>query len=237
MVRKRLSSASSYRWAGREAGEHENPRSEEEQMELTQAFEDQEVRQLLSGGEEDLALAFTRIEAHLRGRFVKGARDRLRGRIGSEDLADAWQESVRDLLKAVRARDIDPERELGPRLWGLFIHRVFDGLRRRSRFEGVLEQVKGRLSGTTTGEILERMDDEERRHLLCHVRQAVGDLPCRQRTVIDTFVEHFPATEDMDVLQRHVSQVIGVDVTKAAVKRALQEARRKVGLALKMRRP
>jgi hypothetical protein len=67
-------------------------------MELIQAFEDKEVRHLLLGGETDLETAFTQVDIHLRKRFVKGARDRLPG-LQPEDLADAWQETLKDLLK------------------------------------------------------------------------------------------------------------------------------------------
>jgi DNA-directed RNA polymerase specialized sigma24 family protein len=204
-------------------------------MELTQTFEDQEVRQLLVGGEADLALAFNEIDTHLRKRFVRGLRGRLRKLLRPEDLADAWQETLRDLLKAVRAGDIDPERELCPRLWTIFIRRAFDCLRRRDRYLGMLEGVKERLSGTTAGDILARMDEEEQSHLLAQVRQAVGTLPLRQKTVIETFVDHFPATEDMEALRQRVSEETGREETRATVKRALQEARRKISDLLKAR--
>lgn len=204
-------------------------------MELTQAFVDKDVRQLLVGEEADLAEAFTQVDTHLRKRFVKGLRGRVRLLLGPEDLADAWQETLRDLLKAVRARDIDPERELCPRLWTIFLRRAFDCLRRKDRYEGVLERVKERLSGTTAGEILARMDEEERTHLLKKVHQAVGTLPVRQRTVIETFVDHFPATEDMDALRQRVSEATGYEETQGSVKRALQEVRRKLGTLLKAR--
>jgi DNA-directed RNA polymerase specialized sigma24 family protein len=220
---------------GREAGEHDDPWSEEEQMELTQAFVDKDVRQLLVGGDADQAEAFNQVDTHLRKRFVKGLRGRVRLLLGPEDLADAWQETLRDLLKAVRARDIDPERELCPRLWTIFIRRTFDCLRRRDLDQGLLTGIKERLSGTTAGDVLGRMDEEERAQLFTAVRQVVGTLPARQRTVIETFVAHFPETEDMETLRRRVSEATGCNETRASVKRALQEARRKVGNLLKAR--
>ncbi|MBI3856140.1 MAG: sigma-70 family RNA polymerase sigma factor [Planctomycetes bacterium] len=204
-------------------------------MELTQAFVDKEVRELLVGEEADLAEAFAQVDTHLRKRFVKGLRDRLGKLLRPEDLADAWQETLRDLLKAVRAREIDPERELCPWLWTIFIRRALECIRRRDRYQGLLERVKGRMSGTTDGDILERMDEEERNQLFDRVRQAVGTLPDRQRTVIQAFVDHFPATEDMEALRQRVSVVTGLEETRASVKRALQEARRKIGDLLKVR--
>ena len=203
-------------------------------MELTQAFVDKEVRELLVGEEADLAEAFSQIDTHLRKRFVKGARDRLPG-LRPEDLADAWQETLRDLLKAVRARDFDPDRELRPWLWTIFIRRSFDSFRRMERSKGMLERVGGTLSGTTAGDIFEIMDEEERKHLLASVRQAVSTLPVRQRTVIQVFVDQFPATEDVDTLRERVSQVTGHEESRASVMRALKEARRKIGDLFKTR--
>jgi DNA-directed RNA polymerase specialized sigma24 family protein len=220
---------------GREAEERDDPWSEEEQMELTQAFVDKDVRQLLVGGDADQAEAFNQVDTHLRKRFVKRLPGRIRLLLGPEDLADAWQDTLRDLLKAVRARDIDGERELCPRLWTIFIRRAFDCLRRKDLYEGLLTGIQERMSGMTPGDVLERMAEEERAQLFTEVRQVVDTLPARQRTVIETFVAHFPATEDMETLRRHVSEATGCDETRASVKRALQEARRKVSNLLKAR--
>ena len=203
-------------------------------MELAQAFADKEVRQLLVGEEADLAEAFTLVDAHLRKRFAKGARNRLPG-IRPEDLADAWQETLRDLLKAVRTGGFDPDRELCPWLWTIFIRRVFDSIRRKDSYEGMLNRVKEQLSQTMVGGRIGALGEDERTHLLDHVRQAVGTLPVRQRTVIQTFVDYFPATQDLDALRRLVSELTGLHETRAAVVRALQEARRKIAGLLKTR--
>lgn len=204
-------------------------------MELTQAFVDKEVRQLLVGEQADVAEGFAQVDTHLRKRFVKGLRGRVRLLLGPEDLADAWQETLKDLLKAVRARDIDPGRELCPRLWTIFIRRTFDCLRRRDLDQGLRTGIKERIRGTTAGDVLDRMHEEERVQLFAEVRQVVSTLPARQRTVIETFVAHYPATEDMETLRRHVSEATGCEETRASVKRALQEARRKVSILLKAR--
>jgi RNA polymerase sigma factor (sigma-70 family) len=212
-----------------------DPRSEEEQMEqLTQAFGDREVRELLRGEESELAEAFTQVEAHLRRRFARGARDRLPG-LRPEDLADAWQDTLRDLLRAVRTGDFDHDRELAPWLWTIFIRRAFDRLRRNESYRGLLDRVRSRLDGTAAGDILGLVEDEERTHLLKLVRQAVTRLPPRQQSVIQAFVDHFPATEDREALRRHVSLATGHEETRSSVTRALGEARRKIGTLLGMR--
>jgi hypothetical protein len=53
-------------------------------------------------------------------------------------------------------------------------------------------------------------------------------LPPRQRTVLQVFIDHYPESTQMAVLREEVSRTIGADVSLAAVKRALQEGRRKL---------
>lgn len=198
-------------------------------MELTQAFEDRDVRRLLIGGEsDDLAEAFTQVETHLRNRFVRAARDRLPG-ILPEDLADSWQETVRDLLRSVRTRSFVPDRELGPWLWTVFLRRGIDTLRRRARYQEMLQRARERLDGNIVGAVLQDMHEEERIRLLAQVRRVTETFPSRQRTVIQVFVDYFPATEDRKVLRERIAEVTGLNLTSIAVKRAFHEARRKIG--------
>jgi hypothetical protein len=50
--------------------------------------------------------------------------------------------------------------------------------------------------------------------------------------VLQAFVEHYPRTRRLDVLQQEVSRAAGGPVSQASVKRALQEGRRKLREAL-----
>ena len=203
-------------------------------MESNHWCADREVRRLLSLDEPGLAEAFVRIDAQLRTWFARGARDRLPG-LQPEDLADAWQESMKDLLIAVRARRIDLERELAPWLWKIFLRRAVDSVRRGGRYQIVLERARAQLRRGLLGGFLTLMDGEEQKGLLLRARQAVSTLPFRQRTVIQVFVDHFPATEDLEELRRRVSEATGQEESRFAVKRALQEARRKIADALSPR--
>ena len=45
---------------------------------------------------------------------------------------------------------------------------------------------------------------------------------------LETFLDHFPGTERMEELRRRVSEATGCEATRASVRRALQEARRKI---------
>jgi DNA-directed RNA polymerase specialized sigma24 family protein len=203
-------------------------------MQLTQAFEDREVRRQLLGEGEELEAAFAQVDAHLRSRFVKGARERLPG-LAPEDLADAWQETLKELLQTVRTGRFDPDRELGPWLWTTFVRNAVDGVRRRERFEGMLVRARNRVDLLMMGDILEEIDEEERKALLAEVRGAAGSLPARQRMVLRIFIDRYPATTDGGILREEVSRVTGREETPTSVRRALQEACRKVGAAVRAR--
>ena len=146
-------------------------------MELIQTFEDHEVRQLLMGEDDDLEAAFTLIDTHLRKRFVKGARERLPGLL-PEDLADAWQETLKDLLESLRSWRFDANRELGPWLWTTFLRRAFDSVRRRESYESMMERAQDRLKlkPHEVVELLDQMGEEDRAFILEGIRQAVRDL-------------------------------------------------------------
>jgi DNA-directed RNA polymerase specialized sigma24 family protein len=196
-------------------------------MELIQAFEDKEVRDLLLGGEADLETDFALVDTHLRKRFVKGARDRLPG-LRPEDLADAWQETLKDLLKAVKSGRFDPDRELVPWLWTSYIRQAFDSVRGRESYESMVQRVRMHHPGAAVPDIFAEHAGEERQLLMARVRQAMGTLPLRQRTVLQVFVDHFPVSQDKEVLRDRVSRVTGHQETPTAVRRALEEARRKL---------
>jgi RNA polymerase sigma factor (sigma-70 family) len=201
-------------------------------MELTKGFDDEKVRLLLIGDETALADAIALADATLQRRFIKGARERLPG-LRSEDLADAWNEALLDVVTAVRKKTFDPNPEFAPWFWTIFYRRAVDKLRRRDSYSDLLDRAKRRLHGTAVGDLLARMDEEERLFLLDRIRKAIEILPPRQRTVIEVFMAHYPSTEEMQVLRVRVSEVTHREESLAAVKRALQEARRKMGEVLK----
>lgn len=199
---------------------------------LTQAFDDVDVRRLLAGDESGISEAFERIEKTLRGKFMQGARERMPW-LGAEDLADIWQDTLRDLLSAVRSRRVDLGRALRPWLWTVFQRRALDhvGLERRQRL--MWERAKERLRGTSVGALVESLSEEERSRLMERIRRAVDGLPERQKSVIRTFIERYPLLKTREDLRRAVSERTGKEETGASVRRALEEARRKVADVLR----
>lgn len=202
-------------------------------MQLTQALEDQELRRLLRGDENDLELAFTQVDVQLRRRFVRGARARLPG-LPAEDLADAWQETLKTLLQAVRSGSFQATRELIPWLWTIFLRKALDGLRQRKRLANLASRARGRAEGIEAGNAQAGLDDEERRARLARVQEAVDTLPPRQRTVLRVFLDQYPATRNPRVLQAQVSAASGREETASSVRRALEEARDRLSRADRM---
>lgn len=71
-------------------------------MELIAEREDEEIRRLLGGTESDMADGFGRLDTSYRERFWRIIRKRL-PRLNPEEFADAWQDTLKGLLEALRA--------------------------------------------------------------------------------------------------------------------------------------
>lgn len=203
-------------------------------MALTQAFEDPEVRRLLAGDEREVAQAFDQLEKTLRGDFMRGVRRRLPG-LGAEDVADAWQETLKDLLEALRGGRLDLLRDLRPWMWTVFQRNSFEQVGRVQRQRRAWERVNERLRGTSVGALVDALSPEERSRLLAGIRGVVEGMPPRQKLVIQTFLEEYPLTENHEALRRRVSERTGREETFSSVKRAFEEARFKITSLLKPR--
>lgn len=202
---------------------------------LTQAFDDVDVRRLLAGDESGIAEAFQRIERTLRGKFMQGARDRMPW-LGAEDLADIWQDTLRDLLSAIRGGRVDLGRALRPWLWTVFQRRALDHVGEERRQRLMWERAKERLRGTSVGALVESLSAEERARVMGRIRRAVETLPERQKAVIQTFIERYPLLKTREDLRRALSERTGKEETGASVRRAMEEARRKVAEILRRSR-
>ncbi|OAI41004.1 hypothetical protein AYO40_00550 [Planctomycetaceae bacterium SCGC AG-212-D15] len=146
--------------------------------------------------------------------------------LSAEDIADSWGNTLSSVLKAMRSGSFSIEKPWFPWICQIAFCRACDCRRRMTTQES---------SRIAAAEILNRsqahqpwIDPSERSELQQVIRQAIQELPHKQRVVFQAFIDHFPETESMDLLQEEVSRVTGQPETMASVKRALQEARRKV---------
>jgi len=196
-------------------------------VESLKPFNDRRIRTLLLGGRAEVSDALEQIVCHLRDGVCGWTRKRFPG-LAPEDLADVWQDTLVSVLKAVKSRRFDATRPLVPWLCTLAYRRAADLTRRRTSSSEVLERVGQQLAGTDVGERWSALSAMQREEALELAREHILTLPRMQRVVLQTFSDRYPETARMEVLRTEVSRVLGDDVTLAAVKRAVQEGRRKV---------
>jgi DNA-directed RNA polymerase specialized sigma24 family protein len=193
----------------------------------TTPFPEQHVRGLLVGTDEEIGEALGLIDRHLRSRVCGWLRRRFPG-LAPDDLASAWAETLVGIWEAARDRRFDPGRPLLPWLCHIAHARAVDHTRRATTRAEALAAVAVALRSSQAGQRWQLLDEAERAEVLQLIRDAIAQLPAQQQRVLDVFVAHYPETRSMKVLQREVSRVTGRAETLAAVKRALQEGRRKV---------
>jgi DNA-directed RNA polymerase specialized sigma24 family protein len=190
-------------------------------------FPEEDVRGLLAGTDEEIGRALALIDRHLRRRLCGWLRRRFPG-LASDDLANAWAETLVGAWEAARARRFDPGRPLVPWLCHIANARAVDYTRRATTRAEALAAVAVALRASQAGRQWQLLGEGERAEVLQLIRAAIDQLPDQQRRVLDVFVAHYPETRSMTALQREVSRMSGRAETLAAVKRALQEGRRKV---------
>ncbi len=201
-------------------------------MEITQVFDDERVRRLLVGSDADMAYALTLIDRHLRNRLCGWLRKHF-GALDPEELANAWADTLLSVLQAVRAGRFDAGRPLLPWLCQIAHARAVDQARRaRCRHEllATLGQA-ARAAGVSRHGMA--AGPEEQHEIMHLIHEAIETLPARQQRVLQVFVDHYPESRNMEWLRAEVGRQSGRVETLASVKRALQEARAKVGSFLR----
>ncbi len=197
-------------------------------MELTKAFDDVQVRLLLDGGTSpEIQEALGHIETCLRSRFCSAIRGQFPG-LKPEDLADAWQEMLQAVDTAAKERRLDLERPVLPWVWKVIWNKAAGKLRGKVNQDKKIAHAAYLLEKSSRGEAWTRKSDEEKANTLEKVREAIRQLPLKQRTVIQIYVNHLDWIKTMEDLRGLVSSETGCEETLAAVKGALREARRKV---------
>ena len=196
-------------------------------MELLRTFNEQRIKTLLLGNRAEVSDALEQIICHLRDGLCGWIRKCFPG-MASEDLADVWQDTLVSVLKIVKSGRFDATRPLVPWLCTLAHRRATDLTRRKTSSSEVLARVGRELAGTDVGERWRGLSAMQRDEALELTLEHILTLPRMQRVVLQVFSNRYPQTTRMEVLREEVSRALGDDVTLAAVKRALQEGRRKL---------
>lgn len=191
-------------------------------------FDEEAVRILLIGDDEEINRGLVLIHQHLQGRIVSSLRRDFPG-MAPDDLADAWGETLVDVLRLARERRFDGDRPLMPLLCKIAYARTTDHTRRRTTRDDTLAAVGEMLRGTQAGRRWQTLDPAERNEVMALIRDAIATLPGKQREVFQAFIDGYPETRSREVLREKVSEATGREETLVSVKRALQEGRAKVG--------
>ena len=192
-------------------------------LRVVEVFDEREVRALLRGDAVSVEHAIGLVSRHLRDGVCGWIRRRYPA-LSTDDLADVWQDTLLAVLQSIRQGRLESDRPLAPWLATVAWRRAADLRRRRSSESRAL---------TAVGEALERagwsqVSGEDERALLEDVLERIATLPRRQRIVLRAFSDGYPETASMETLRRQASESCGEDLSLAAVKRALQEGRRKL---------
>ncbi len=190
-------------------------------------FDEARIRQLFAGSEEEIGQGLALVDASLRQHLCVWLRRQFPS-LTPEDLADVWGETLVGVLQAARQRRFQPDRPLLPWLCHIARARAIDHIRRRTVRQDFLAGLYQTCQGAMLQGCGQAGDQQEMEEVLALVRDFIDTLPQQQRMVLFVFVEHYPETQSMAILQREVSRTTGRPHSRASVKRALQEARRKL---------
>lgn len=194
----------------------------------TGMFDEDGVRIMLLGNKEEVEEGLTKIDQHCRLRICARVRRRFPG-LTSRLLAEVWQETLIDVWKAVQNEHYDADKSLEPWLYTIAHSNAIDVLRQKTSDEEALARVGAELRGTAVGNWWSDLDPAERKEVLDIVQEHIADLPDKQRLVIQVLADQYHEILSIeDDLPRAVSKVTGTEETVAAVKRALQEARKSI---------
>ena len=196
-------------------------------MQATKAFEDEHVRLMLAGTDAQQAEGLQQIDTTLRTRFCAGVRGFYPG-LRSEDLADAWQQTLIALYQAAKKGEVDLDRPLLPWIWKVLRNKATDHTRRRTAFQGAIERVTHLLGNSQRAEAWNRKSPEEKADISARIRGAIGSMPPRQRAIIQVYLDNIDRIDSLEDLKEMVSAETGQVETLVAVKRARQEALKKV---------
>lgn len=196
------------------------------ELTTSELFDEEYVRLLLDGSSEEVADGMQRIHDSLSEGMWGYVRKHFPG-VQSEDF-DIWADTLMALHQMIVAGKFDSERPLLPLLYELVRRKATDKLRRRTTSDAYIEAMSDALSDTVIGDNWSRFSPDERTEVMELIRRAIADLPARQKQVMELFVDNFPESKNMESLRTFVANQSSELVTLASVKRALQEARRKV---------
>jgi DNA-directed RNA polymerase specialized sigma24 family protein len=197
---------------------------------------DREIRRLLAGTEAEIREALARIFVRYTKPMCGWIRRQFRW-FPPEDMADAWQNTLLIVLEKALKRQLDTTQKITPFVWTVFRRRCCDILEQGTRCKTGLEALRETLAdeGQLEGRFVEEGLAGEWAVVFHVVDKAVLRLPRVQRMVWMAYRElGYSATDDQLLRFLRETQP-DKDWTKASVRRAKQEGRKKLRRILQKR--
>src|SRR5262245_60406850 len=113
-------------------------------VETVMAFDDAEVRRLLSGSEAEIRSALALIQLHLEARVSRWLCHNFPA-LSPEDLRNAWSDTLARVLEAALEHEFDPQRCLRSWLYRIAWARAADLNRTAARQDRLLRALAGAL--------------------------------------------------------------------------------------------
>ena len=192
----------------------------------------QEISRLLAGDSCCQEDAIRLIDIHLRLAVIAKIR-RTAPSLSFEEVADAYQEVLLGVWRIAASSHYDPKKPLLPLLLTIAQRKAVDRLRMHSPggfdYDALFDAVSARLVDSTIGEAWRAVAaQEDGRRMMTLIREAVAKLPEHQRRVAAVVIDHFPDVPSHKELCDEVRKGSGEVISSIAVKRAWQEARKKI---------
>jgi len=138
-----------------------------------------------------------------------------------------------NVLEAAREQRYDPDRPLLPFLFTLAYRRACDRIRKndtkKENEKKLLDEISQKLKGTKVGgawEIVAQRNAGSR--VIEAIRRSIMKMPTRQRQVAEIMIDFFPEKPSNQKICEEVRSKTGEPITIVSVKRAKQEARKKI---------
>lgn len=190
------------------------------------------IASLLGGDPKEQEEAIRLIDQQLRTVVVAKLRRTAPG-LSPEEIMETFQDTLVAVWQMARSRCFDARKPLLPLLLTIAQRRAIDALRKREvnrvSYDEMFDAVDERLSGSRVGEAWRAVAaNEDGRRIMMMIRDTVARLPKRQHLVASAVVGFFPRVPSYEAIRDFIKQRNGVALTTTAVKRAWQEARKKI---------
>ena len=206
--------------------------------------DDEEIKRLLTGNNEEVAEGLNRVDQRYRYRIC-GLLRVCFPQMLSEDLSEVWQETLVSLYSMADSGRFDLEGSIEGLLRTMASRRGQDRMRRNAAWQRPIDALVKDLKEPQLVEKWQALKALQGGEAIELVNESVEKLPPRQKLIWRVYVAHYPDSAQLDYLTEQVRKVIGsqgadggveesgTTLSKKAVSSALHAGRAKIREDLK----